>query len=245
MNLADTLAGALPLRLPPIAIRLSDDAPAGVARFSDAVPAGCVFWERAAKGTFVTSTADHELCSIGVHTHNLEAPAPRHASELGAALKVMQELDYVRPEDVAAIPVMGRTVKHVVYGPLAEAASPDVVLLFTDGRGSLVISEAVQQVEAATAPALGRPACAIVPQVMNSGRAALSLGCCGARAYLDSFSDDVAIWGIPGKNIAAYAERIATLAKANQVLTTFHAKRRQRVEAGDKPTMAESLADMS
>ena len=35
-------------------------------------------------------------------------------------------------------------------------------------------------------PAMGRPACAVVPQAINSGQAALSLGCCGARAYLDS-----------------------------------------------------------
>ena len=62
---------------------------------------------------------------------------------------------------------------------------PDMVLLFVNANQTLILSEATQQVENQNAPAMGRPACAIVPQVMNTGRAALSLGCCGARAYLD------------------------------------------------------------
>ena len=56
-----------------------------------------------------------------------------------------------------------------------------------------------------------------VPHVMNTGRAALSLGCCGARAYLDILTDDVAIFAIPGAKLEAYTERIETLSKANQV----------------------------
>ena len=65
---------------------------------------------------------------------------------------------------------------------------------------------------------MGRPACAVVPQVMNTGRAALSLGCCGARAYLDRLTDDVAIFAIPGAKLEAYTRRIESLAKANAVL---------------------------
>jgi uncharacterized protein (DUF169 family) len=91
---------------------------------------------------------------------------------------------------------------------------------------------------------MGRPACAVVPQVMNTGRAALSLGCCGARAYLDVLSDDVAIFAIPGAKLAAYAERIETLSKANAVLSQFHQMRRRSVEAGQNPTVKESLAAM-
>jgi uncharacterized protein (DUF169 family) len=246
MNHTEKLQGSLPLSLAPIAVSMVDAVPEGVPRFEGAVPAGCVFWERAAKGMFATSTGDHELCAIGVYTHNLAAPSAQQGVDLKKALEVMQQLDYVRPEDVAAIPVMARPVRHVVYGPLdGFPLAPDVVLLFTNGRGSLILSEAAQQLEAAVAPAMGRPACAVVPQVMNSGRAALSLGCCGARAYLDALRDDVALWALPGKNIGAYVERIVSLARANEVLGGFHAKRRQRVEAGDRPTVAESLADMS
>jgi uncharacterized protein (DUF169 family) len=109
----------------------------------------------------------------------------------------------------------------------------------------LILTEAAQQVENEAPPAMGRPACAVVPQVMNTGRAALSLGCCGARAYLDVFSDDVALFAIPGAGLAAYAERIAVLAKANAVLTKFHRLRRQQIETGQTPTIKDSLAALT
>src|SRR5215475_12388677 len=65
------------------------------------------------------------------------------------------------------------------------------------------------------------------PQAINSGKPALSLGCCGARAYLDVLTDDVALWALPGARIADYAARIKVLADANQILTKFHELRRE------------------
>jgi uncharacterized protein (DUF169 family) len=81
-----------------------------------------------------------------------------------------------------------------------------------------------------------------VPQVINTGRAALCLGCCGARAYLDALTDDVAVFAIPGPKLKAYAERIAALSKANAILSKFHQLRRRDIEAGQQPTIKESLA---
>jgi hypothetical protein len=72
----------------------------------------------------------------------------------------------------------------------------------------------------------------------------LSLGCCGARAYLDVLSDDIALYAIPGATIGAFAERIAALANANAILTKFHQIRRRDVEAGNSPTVQESLQAM-
>jgi uncharacterized protein (DUF169 family) len=91
---------------------------------------------------------------------------------------------------------------------------------------------------------MGRPACAVVPQVVNTGRAAVSLGCCGARAYLDVLTDEMAIFAIPGANLQAYVERIDALAKANAVLANFHQLRRREVEDGQTPTVKQSLAAM-
>ena len=50
----------------------------------------------------------------------------------------MSGLDYVREEEVAAIPVVQHEVKQVIYGPLADfPLDPEVVLLFADSqRGS-------------------------------------------------------------------------------------------------------------
>lgn len=231
--------------MPPIAVSLCDAAPDGVAPFDASVAAGCAFWERAASGAFVTSAKDHAMCSIGVHTHNMVGAPPTQDHELKTTLAVLSQLDYVRDEDVAAIPVLDRSVAHVVYAPLADAPVPaDAVVLFAHARHSLVVAEAVQQVEAGLPPAMGRPACAMIPQVVNSGRAAMSLGCCGARAYVDALTDDVALWALPGKNIAAYAERIVALAAANRTLEKFHTLRRESVNQGEQPTVEQSLAAM-
>lgn len=79
---------------------------------------------------------------------------------------------------------------------------------------------------------------------MNAGRAALSLGCCGARAYLDVLTEDVALFAIPGAKLEAYVERIEARANANAVLSKFHQRRRRDVEAGKTPTIKDSLAEL-
>ena len=241
-EIAQVLTRALSLDRPPIAVCLTENLPAGVAMWSGHVPAGCRFWQEAGTRVFATTAADHGLCSIGLYTHNLGL-TPAAQTDLNDALKVFADLTYVRPEDVAAIPVLRSQPKYVIYGPLAEAPlSPDVVLLFVQAGQTLILSEASQQIEAGLPPAMGRPACAVIPQAANSGRSALSLGCCGARAYLDVLTDDVALYAVPGSAIAAFAERIEALAKANQVLQKFHRIRRRDVEAGKTPSVLESLA---
>ena len=245
-NQAERLTVALGLSIPPIAIAFPDEAPEGVPEFGGTVPAGCVFWEEAATRTFATSARHHALCSIGIHTHNLaDAPASQ-AGELGSALEAMMGLDYVREAEVAAIPVLARTARHAIYGPLGDfPLEPEVVLLFADARRSLVLSEAVARVDGGVAPAMGRPACAAVPHAVNGGAAAMSLGCCGARAYLDALSDDVALWALPGSRLAEYCEQVDAFARSNQTLAMFHERRREDVEAGERPTVHESLARLS
>lgn len=241
-QISDRLTGSVRLALAPIAITMSDSVPEGVPHFAGRVAAGCRFWQDAAAGTFATSPGDHDLCAIGTFTHNLEGTAA-HEADRRDALKVFADLGYVRNEDLAMIPVLAERKKHVIYGPLAEARSaPDVVLLFAKSDQLLILSEATQQVESNLPPAMGRPACAIVPQAMNAGRAALSLGCCGARAYLDVLQEDVALYAFPGAKLEAYVERIEALANANATLTKFHQIRRRDVEAGASPTIQQSLA---
>lgn len=247
MNTYATIAGALQkslnLALPPIAVSISDEVPEGVSDYDGRPPAGCLFWQEAAKGPFATRTSHHELCAIGVHTHHLANPPDSYESELGDVLKTMAGMEYVREQDVMEIPVLENETRHVIYAPLDKTPlEPTVVLLFAHSRQSLIITEAVQQVEPAVPPAMGRPACAVVPQAVKSGRAALSLGCCGARAYLDTLTDDVALWALPGDKVNQYAARIDILARANAVLAEFHSLRRRDVEAGLEPTVMESLS---
>jgi len=239
--LAKTLTESLQLKLAPVGVCIMDAAPPGVKTFDGRVAAGCKFWELAAKEVFATAAEHHALCAIGIYTHNLET-SPRAQQDLGDALKVFADLGYVREEDLPLIPVLERKAKVVVYGPLGQLpAAPDTVLLFVHPAQILILSEAAQQVEMTHMPALGRPACGIVPQAINTGRAALSLGCCGARAYVEALHDDTALFAIPGPRLAEYAGRIAALAKANSVLSAFHTLRKTDVECGLTPSVKESL----
>ncbi len=241
---ARTLTDSLHLSQPPVAIAFTHAVPAGVTSYTGMAPAGCRFWQEAARGVFATVPRDHELCAIGVYTHHLESTSGVQA-DLRDALKVFGDLGYVRPEDIPFIPVLEREAKVVVYGPLASIpVPPDVVLLFVKADQTLILSEASQQLENGLPPAMGRPACAIVPQALNTGRTVLSLGCCGARAYLDLLTPDVALYAIPGSKLEAFTKRIAILAKANAVLTTFHSLRRTEIEGGKRPSVRESLLAM-
>jgi uncharacterized protein (DUF169 family) len=243
---AEQLIASLELSLPPIAIAFRDAVPDGIPEFDGSVPAGCVFWQEAAKRTFATSAKHHALCSIGIHTLNLSQAPASQPEELRTTLEAMTGLDYVREEEVAAIPVVRREVKHALYGPLADfPADPEVVLLFADARQGLVLSEAVGRVDGGVPPAMGRPACAVVPQTLNHGLATMSLGCCGARAYLDALSDDTALWALPGGRLDQYCDQIVAFANANRTLAMFHERRRADVESGQRPTVRESLQRLS
>jgi uncharacterized protein (DUF169 family) len=243
-RISELLTESLSLQQPPVAISFADSVPAGVGRFSGQVPAGCRFWQEAATSVFATSAAQHDLCAIGVYTHNLQ-PSEKQQTDLADALNVFKQLGYVRDEDLPHIPVLQSRSEYVIYSPLAQSPlPPDLVLLLVDAAQTLILSEAASQLENQNAPAMGRPACAVVPQVINSGRAALSLGCCGARAYLDTLNEGTALFAIPGPKLELYAAQIQALAKANSVLAKFHQIRRRDVEAGQMPTIKESLSAM-
>ncbi len=243
-QLAETLSNNLRLAQPPIAVCFPDSVPASITAHTGNAPAGCGFWREAATATFATSPGDHALCAVGSYTHNLEM-SDQQQTDLKDCLGVFASLGYVTAEDLPLIPVLDRRPRHILYAPLAQTPlPPEVVLLFGDAGQSLIISEAVQQVEHRIPPALGRPACAVIAQVANTGLAALSLGCCGARAYVDAFTPDLILCALPGANLAAYVERIAALAGANSILSKFHHLRGRQVAAGARPTVKESLAAM-
>ena len=243
---AESLTKALHLSRPPIAVCLADSVPHGVPHYTGPrLPAGCVFWQEASRRVFATSAHDHNLCAIGMYTHNLET-SESEDTDREDALKVFADLGYLRPEQIPSIPVLATRPKHVVYAPLADSPlAPDVILLFVEADQALILSEAAQAVESGMAPAMGRPTCGAVPAVKNTGRAVLSLGCCGARAYVDALAPNVALWALPGPRLAEYVDRILELSRANEVLKGFHKLRRTDVEGGQAPSVKQSLARLA
>src|SRR5258705_12604584 len=104
-SLAATLTDVLQLHQPPVAITFTDRIPDGVRTWDGQVPAGCRFWQEAARSTFATTPQHHDLCALGTYTHNLEVDGA-HEGERGEAFKVFGHLGYVREADSPVIPVV-------------------------------------------------------------------------------------------------------------------------------------------
>ena len=71
MRISQVLTDSVSLSLPPIAISFASPMPEGIRNWTGRVPAGCRFWQEAAKEAFATVPTDHDLCGIGTFTHNL------------------------------------------------------------------------------------------------------------------------------------------------------------------------------
>ena len=221
-----SLTESLHLTSPPVAITFVDDAPSGVPHVSAVEAAGCGYWRRAAEGeVFYTVANDHKRCPVGAHTHNVTL-SPAEQQELMGLVQTMVGLSYLKMEDVAQIATRKTPLKVAVYAPLAAAPlPPDVVLVRGNAHQLMLLAEAAQAVGAAgIGPTMGRPTCAVLPEAINSGRAAASLGCIGNRVYTDADATE-AYFAIPGALLAAVEETLAVILRANQELEKFHRER--------------------
>ena len=241
-DIARRLCDALQLGVPPVAIALRQEVPAELKpNASAAPPSGCVFWQRATGQTLVTSPRDHRFCTIGMYTHNLEM-TPAEQADFKDTLEFFAGLGYLGAEELAEIPTLKERPHYVVYAPLeVTPIPPDVVLLYVQPGQALILAESCQAADRGAVPVIGRPACALVPMVRNSGRAAASLGCCGARSYVDLLAPGIAIWALAGPRLDEYTDHIESQCRAHSKLVRFHQLRRQDIEAGRRPTVKSSL----
>ncbi|HYB43055.1 MAG TPA: DUF169 domain-containing protein [Candidatus Methylomirabilis sp.] len=233
MNLAEAeekLSTLLGLRAAPVAIAFRSTAPAGVPRVERAGPAGCAYWPLAAGGrVFYTEAADHYNCPVGAHTHGVALPGER-ARELENVVGTMVGLQYISMAEVQALPRRGEPFGVAVYAPLGKApAPPDAVIVRGTARQIMVVAEAARAAGIGHAgPALGRPACSMIPEAMQAGRGNTSLGCVGNRVYT-ALGDDELYFTVPGDRLADLVAKLETIAHANRELQTYHEGRRRSV----------------
>jgi len=217
----------LGLRAAPVAVTFTSAAPAGVPRVAKTGPAGCAYWKQAAEGAvFYTEAADHFHCPVGSYTHGVGLP-PERAKELEGVVGTMVGLQYIRMEEVGALPRRTEPFKVAVYAPLAEApVPPDVVLVRGRARQIMLVAEAARAAGlAGDAAAMGRPACAMIPAVLARPGGVTSLGCIGNRVYT-GLGDDELYFTIPGGRIGDVVERLETVLHANRELVQYHQARR-------------------
>jgi uncharacterized protein (DUF169 family) len=221
------LTELLDLPTPPVAVTFAAAAPAGIARVSRPGPAGCAYWKQAAEGAvFYTEAADHFNCPVGAYTHGVGLP-PERARELEGVVGTMVGLQYIRMEEVGALPRRTEPFRIAIYAPLAETPSPpDVVLVRGRARQIMLVAEAARAagLEGDRA-AMGRPACAMIPAVLEGPGGVTSLGCIGNRVYT-GMGDDELYFTIPGAQVGAVVERLEAVVHANRELEKYHEARR-------------------
>jgi len=233
--LAASLSAALHLAVAPIGISFGDEAPPGVPAFDEPmsepaadgragrVPAGCVFWVRAAERSFTTVPEDHGNCSVGRYTHGLAALEDVAGNADVAALL---ESGWVDAEAVGAIPAVSGRAAVITYGPVTDAAAtPDVVLLRVNGRQMMVLSDAL--------PAMrieGKPQCHIVALAKEDGAVAASVGCALSRARTGMRPDEMTV-AIPGPRLAEVTAAVERAAAIDTVVAKYAADDARRFAA--------------
>jgi uncharacterized protein (DUF169 family) len=128
---------------------------------------------------------------------------------------------------VPEIPRRAQPFGVAVYAPLGRIpVDPDVVIVRGDARQIMLVAEAARAAGIGhEGAALGRPACAMIPEAMNSGRGNTSLGCIGNRVYT-VLGDAELYFTIPGARVAEVVDKLAVIANANRELEKYHQARR-------------------
>lgn len=213
-KLAEDLVKSLALTNEPLAITFSAVAPEGVAPFDDPmpeatadgrtgrVPAGCVFWMKAANRTFSTVAADHANCSVGSLTHGFET-----LDEAGTKADVGTLVDagWVKPEMFPEIPVVQERPGTVTYGPLRKTPTdPDVVFLRVNAKQAMVLSDAFPEMRFE-----GKPQCHIIPIAKEQDQVALSVGCMLSRVRTGMPNTEMTC-AIPAARLDEVVQRIKT-----------------------------------
>jgi uncharacterized protein (DUF169 family) len=227
-RLAADLTAALSLGNAPIAITFSAENPEGIAPFAapmpaptddgrtGRVPAGCVFWMRAADSTFSTVAADHANCSVGTATHGFKTFAEVAGN---ADVATLLDAGWVTMDMVPEIPVVATRPGAVTYGPLAETRiDPDVVLLRINGKQLMVLSDALPGLRIE-----GKPQCHIVAVAKEQGEVAASVGCALSRTRTGMPATEMTC-AIPAARLQEVLDAVSTTARADTAVARYAAQ---------------------
>lgn len=207
----------------PVAVAFLSAPPDGVERIDHPAAAGCGYWKHASDGhTFYTTAEDHQNCPVGAFTHGVALP-PAKAEELQSLMGTMIQLQYLRSDEVAGIPHRQEPLQIAAYAPLESATfPPDVVIFRGNTRQIMLLSEAARAARAfESGTAMGRPACAMLPQAIGSTAAVASIGCIGNRVYTE-LGDDELYLAVPGNALEETLGQLDTILTANAELEKFH-----------------------
>ena len=231
-ELSSKIVSLLNLPTSPLAITFSDVTPQNAPAFKDKmseptsdgrtgrVPAGCVFWMKAAERTFSTAPEDHGNCSVGSLTHGLKT-LDEVASQ--SDVSALVEAKWVSEETFPSIPVVKTRSSFIVYGPLADTAvNPDVVLLRVNAKQVMTLSSAVPGIRFE-----GKPQCHIIPMAKEGGEVAISVGCMLSRVRTGMASTEMTC-AIPAHRLEEVVELLKRACDADRRVAEYASKDARR-----------------
>jgi len=224
-KLAENLVSSLALQHQPLAISFTQERLPGIELFSEPipaptedgrtgrVPAGCVFWMKAAERTFTTVGEDHANCSVGSVTHGFKTlEEVGSMSDVGALVGA----GWVAPEMFPQIPVVKERFRYVTYGPLKDSPGvPDVVFLRINAKQAMTLSDAV--------PGLrfeGKPQCHIIAIAKEQETVAVSVGCMLSRVRTGLPNSEMTC-AIPGSRLTEVVQMIKTTAVIDSTVANY------------------------
>ncbi|MGF1612466.1 MAG: DUF169 domain-containing protein [Gammaproteobacteria bacterium] len=233
-KLADDLVSSLGLQNEPLAITFSQEPPAGVEPFDEPmpeaqsdgrtgrVPAGCVFWMKAAGRTFTTTSEDHANCSVGSVTHGFKSLDEVLAKSDVAALL---GAGWVTQEMFPAIPVVKQRYRYVTYGPLrVTPVEPDVVFLRLNAKQAMTLSDAFPELRFE-----GKPQCHIIPIAKEQSQVVVSVGCMLSRVRTGMPNTEMTC-AIPGSRLADAVQKIKTTGVIDGTVANYASEDARRFE---------------
>ena len=223
----------LQLKQQPVGLAFVEAIPEGMTRTNRRVPSACTFWRLAEQGVFYATAEDHEECPIGMLTMGfpMSEAVQQRAQEL---VGTMSSVQYISPDEARALPVVTKPHRSIVYGRLDQfPGEAEIVLCILDAQQAMLVAEAQDHanwLRLAGQAAFGRPTCAVIPRVLNTGTSTMSFGCVGARTYLGLTPGDMVLT-VPASAFARLVERLETIVAANVALAPFHQGQKEKFSA--------------
>jgi uncharacterized protein (DUF169 family) len=190
-------------------------------------PSACSFWRRAETARFTADAQSHMNCKVGAHVMGFSL-AGEDMQALGALVQTMTGVSYIMPEEVPALP---RLPEHKAwhYTPLSAASvTPELVLLWIDGRQVMLLQEAMGSAHWKSGKGLrttGRPACGALALAYHHAEAVLSFGCAGMRTFTE-IPDGLMLLVVPGEAVEGLCHALEQTAKSNAAVQCVYDKQK-------------------
>jgi len=212
----------------PLAVTFTATAPAGDPASRQGRTRRCAYWKQAAEARCSTPRPPIITTARSARSPTASHSPPGRAKELEDVVSTMVGLQYIRMEEVGALPRRTAPFQVAVYAPLAETpAPPDVVLVrgprapdHAGGRGR------ARGRDRGRRGLDGPAACAVIPAVLGGPTGVTSLGCIGNRVT-PAWATTSFYFTIPGPKIGEVVERLQTVVdRQPRARRSYHEGRR-------------------